>query len=43
MMMDIDLKDSGFNHPVSHPEALAYLAALAAGLLGFRRSRRNGA
>jgi hypothetical protein len=39
----IDLSGSGFNHPVTHSEALADLAALAAGLLGFRRSRRNGA
>ncbi len=38
-----DLIDSGFGQPISHPEALAYLAALAPGLLGLRRSRRNGA
>ncbi len=38
-----DLIDSGFGQPISHPEALADLAALAPGLLGLRRSRRNGA
>jgi hypothetical protein len=31
----IDLIDSGFGHPVSHSQALADFAALAAGLLGF--------
>ena len=40
---DFDLIDSGFGHPITDAEALAYLAALAAGLLGLRRSRRNGA
>jgi hypothetical protein len=34
---------SGFGQPIPHPEALAYLAALAPGLLGLRRSRGNGA
>jgi hypothetical protein len=40
---DYDLIDSGFGQPITRPETLAYLAALAPGLLGLRRSRRNGA
>jgi hypothetical protein len=39
----IDLSGSGFNHPVTHSQALANFAALAAGLLGLGRSRRYGA